>query len=127
MHEMSLVSSLHEIVNGAMDLQGDSRVRCVYLKIGQLSCVDPDTLRWCISSTAEGTRLEHADIVIDIEPGLAHCERCDKDYEPETLMSPCPHCGTNAQTILSGRDMRVSAIDIDADSDATSTSLASSR
>lgn len=114
MHEMSLVSALHDIVNEAADQSPFDNVRRLYLSVGQLSCVDPETLRWCIASSAQGTRLEQAEIFITIEPALARCQHCHNDYEPETLMSPCPHCGKNAQTLLSGRDMRVTAIDVDA-------------
>lgn len=113
MHEMSLVAALHDIVDNAAAQSSFDHVRRLHLSIGQLSCVDPDTLHWCIASTAPGTRLEHAEILISIEPALARCQHCQNDYEPETLMSPCPHCGRNAQTILSGRDMRITALDVD--------------
>lgn len=113
MHEMSLVAALHDIVNGAASQSSFGQVRRLHLSIGQLSCVDPETLRWCIASTAHGTRLENAEILITVEPALARCQHCQSEYEPETLMSPCPHCGKNAQTLLSGRDMRVTALDVD--------------
>jgi hydrogenase nickel incorporation protein HypA/HybF len=113
MHEMSLIGSLHDIVNDAATRSAFTRVRQLHLSLGRLSCVDPETLRWCIATTSAGTCLEHAEIIITIEAALAHCEHCKQDYEPDTLITPCPHCGHNAQKILRGRDMRITALDVE--------------
>lgn len=112
MHEMSLVASLHDIVDNAAREAPFLRVQRLFITLGQLSCVDADTLRWCIASTAEGTLLAGADIVFETEPASARCTHCQHTYEPDTLFTPCPRCGQNAQELLSGRDMRVSALDV---------------
>lgn len=112
MHEMSLVASLQDIVTNAAHRSPFLRVERLYLVIGNLSCVDAETLRWCIRSSAEGTLLEGADIVVEHEQALAHCQQCHLDYVPDTLITPCPQCGQPAQSIDGGRDMRIRAIDV---------------
>lgn len=112
MHEMSLVASLHDIIENAHNESPFERVQKVFITLGTLSCVDAETLRWCIGSTASGTRIENAEIVISHEPAVAECTQCQCHYEPDSLMSPCPQCGAQAQRLVSGRDMRVTALDV---------------
>lgn len=112
MHEMSLVASLHDIIETAYNESPFAHVQRVLITLGTLSCVDAETLRWCISSTAPGTRLENAEIMISHESAVAECTQCHCHYEPDSLMSPCPQCGAQAQRLLSGRDMRVTALDV---------------
>lgn len=112
MHEMSLVASLHEIIDHTANETPFTRVQRIFITLGSLSCVDTETLRWCITTTAAGTRLEGADIIIEQEPAIAECTHCQSHYEPDTLTTPCPHCGHQAQRLLCGRDMRISALDV---------------
>lgn len=112
MHEMSLVTSLHETLENAARTQPFLRVKTLFLSIGQLSCIDKDTLLWCINSTAPGTLLDGANIVTSEEEALAYCDHCQQRYIPDNLITPCPHCGQQQQRILQGRDLRISAIDV---------------
>ncbi|MDP1679997.1 MAG: hydrogenase maturation nickel metallochaperone HypA, partial [Candidatus Nitrotoga sp.] len=63
MHEMSLAESVLQIIEDAARKQGYTRVKTVWLEIGQLACVEQESLRFCFDvvmrdSIAHEARLE---------------------------------------------------------------------
>ena len=47
MHEMSLAEGIRQIVEDAGRSQGFGKVKIVVLEIGELSSVEPESLRFC--------------------------------------------------------------------------------
>jgi hydrogenase nickel incorporation protein HypA/HybF len=114
MHELSLAASIVEAVTETAAAYPGSTVKAVRLRLGALSDVVEDSLRFCWDLTVEGTPLAGAALVVTMIPVVVHCTRCNDDVELEGLQSfRCPRCGEPASDLRQGKEMEIESIEID--------------
>ncbi len=103
MHELSITRNIVAIVS---ERANGSKVTQVTLKVGALSAVLPDAIRFCFDVVAKGTLLEGARLeVIDV-PGRARCRDCGIDMDVEHLVARC-RCGSLNLHRLSGEELLI--------------------
>lgn len=107
MHELSLVE---EILRISADASRGRPVRRVVLKVGTLSCVQPDALQFCFDSVKAGTVLANATLELHSIPGLARCQDCHAEYALEELYQPCS-CGSCRRTVLQGQELVIQTVE----------------
>ncbi|AOY60187.1 hydrogenase maturation nickel metallochaperone HypA [Desulfococcus multivorans] len=114
MHEMGIAMQIAEIAAAAIpaDMAG-KRVERVRLRVGRLSAVVSASLRFCFDVVARDTPLANA--VLDIEeiPVTAVCDDCGHQWTADQPHFICPRCNGGAVRILSGRELEVTAIEIE--------------
>ncbi|MEO9220723.1 MAG: hydrogenase maturation nickel metallochaperone HypA [Mycobacteriaceae bacterium] len=108
MHELAITQSVVDAVSEHTD---GAPVASVRLRIGKLSGVVPDALRFCFELVTEGTGLQGADLVIDEPAGAGHCRTCGIDLELADLILLCP-CGSADVEVTSGRELTVQSIEV---------------
>ena len=79
MHELGIVQGLVEAVSERVGAQ--ARVTEVHLRVGRLSGVLPDAMRFCFDVVAAGTPLEGARLDIEEPDGLARCRACGAEFD----------------------------------------------
>jgi hydrogenase nickel incorporation protein HypA/HybF len=106
MHELSIAATVVEDVLGFAAARGLGKVVRVRLAIGELTCVQPEQLKFCYESITHETPL--ADSQLDIEPVPARvtCSHCGYAGSPKYWMDSlaeapvptlqCPQCGKSA-------------------------------
>ena len=114
MHELSIAMSLVELACDEAPRHPGRRVTALYLSVGVLSGVDADALAFSFAIAAADTAVARATLVIESVGITAHCPRCLK---PQTIASPqrmqCPSCGTPTTEILRGRELQLTALELD--------------
>lgn len=113
MHEMSIAESVLQIVEDAVRAEGCTRVKTVWLEIGQLAGVEKDSLRFCFDvvtrdSVAQDARLE----IIEIA-GQGWCTGCACDVAVSARYEPCPSCGSFRIEVTGGEEMRVKELEVE--------------
>ncbi|CAH0215921.1 hydrogenase nickel incorporation protein HypA [Arthrobacter sp. Bi83] len=108
MHELSITQSL---VDTVLDRTGERTVTGVNLRIGPLSGVLPDAMRFCFDIVSAGTPLAGARLQIDEPQGLARCRTCAQKFELADLILLCP-CGSADVEVLSGRELMVLSVEV---------------
>ncbi len=113
MHEMSLVEGVLQVVEDAARSQKFTRVKTVWLEIGQLACVEKEALRFCFDavmrdSIAADARLE----IIDV-PGHGRCMQCNASIPIAALYEACPQCGGYQIEVTGGDGMRVKELEVE--------------
>ncbi|MEU1277982.1 hydrogenase maturation nickel metallochaperone HypA [Streptomyces sp. NPDC005805] len=111
MHEMSLALAVVDQVEEAARERGAGSVASVRLSVGELAGVVPQALAFCFELACAGTLLEGAELTAETVPARAHCVPCDREWAvgmPPDLC--CPGCGTPAQDLLSGRELRIAEV-----------------
>lgn len=108
MHELSITQSL---VDTVLDRTGERTVTGVNLRIGPLSGVLPDAMRFCFDIVSAGTPLAGALLRIDEPQGLARCRSCTQEFELADLILLCP-CGSADVEVLSGRELMVLSVEV---------------
>lgn len=107
MHELALTQSVIDLVTARARQECLRCVTRVTLEIGALVAVDPAAMRFCFEAAAEDTAAAGAELVIVSIPLRARCRRCSCEHSPDTVISPCPQCGSGARDWLAGREARV--------------------
>ena len=113
MHEMSLAEGVLQLIEDSAKTQDFSRVKTVWLEIGQLAGVEVEAMKFCFDavvhdSIAEGAKLEILEI-----PGQAWCLHCAEVVHVTALYDACPKCGSHQVQVTGGNEMRVKELDVE--------------
>ncbi|MFM8705752.1 MAG: hydrogenase maturation nickel metallochaperone HypA [Planctomycetia bacterium] len=118
MHELSIATNVVELASHHVREAGGGRVAAVTLRIGRLSCVHEDALRYSFDLVREGTPLAGAELRIVAVPVSVWCTRCEAAFElPGIQRFACPICSTPSADICAGRELDLESIDIAETSD----------
>jgi len=91
----------------------DARVAKIHLKIGKLSAIVSESLRFCFEIAAKDTALEHAVLAIEEMPVVARCKDCRHQWTIEGAAFSCEKCRGGAIELLSGRELDIHSIEIE--------------
>jgi hydrogenase nickel incorporation protein HypA/HybF len=113
MHEMGIALEIINIATASIppDMRS-ARVERVNLKIGKLSAVVPDSLRFCFDIVSKDTPLAGAELTIEETPVVARCKDCDARWSIAEPVFTCKACNSGALEILSGRELDIVSIEI---------------
>lgn len=112
MHEMSIALAMFDQITEEAEKNGGGSVEVVHLRIGVLSGVDVQALRFAYELACEGTHLAGSRLEVEPIPLIAYCPECAVTHTPKLQEIVCPRCITPAQTILQGRELEVRALEI---------------
>jgi len=107
-HELAITESVVQAVSERLP---GATIRCVHLEIGPLSGVVADSVRFCFDLVAEGTSLAGAKLEISQPAARCQCAECGCEFEPDGPIPLCG-CGSPAVTVLSGRELRITAVEV---------------
>ena len=110
---MSLAEDVLQLINEASVKDQFSKVVTVWLEIGQLSSVEPQSIAFCFDavkrdSVAAGARLEILEL-----PGVGWCLDCAQSVPMVDVFGECPLCGGYQVRITGGTEMRVKELEVE--------------
>lgn len=111
MHELSIASSIIDIVNENLSQHPGARATKVKVAIGSHCGVVPESLRFCFPLAAEGTPAENAQLLIEEKNLMVKCQTCNQG-PAETPGLVCPHCGSFEVSVTSGMELDLISIEI---------------
>lgn len=89
---------------------GVSEIQTLVLQIGELSTVVPRYIEACYPAAIEGTMLADTQLEIEILPGNALCDDCNKVFNVIENKSMCPYCKSRDFELISGREFNIKEI-----------------
>ena len=113
MHEMSLAESMLQLIEDAAHQQGFTRVKTVWLEIGQLACVEKEAMRFCFDAVMRDSIAQHAKLEIIETAGQGWCEQCVSAVPLAALYEACQKCGNYALRVTGGDAMRVKELEVE--------------
>lgn len=115
MHELSIAMSIVEMASEEATQRGAARVAAVHLRLGALSGIESRALVASFGFACENTVLEGSRLVIEDVPVAIYCPRC-RGERAVTSVAPmsCAVCGTPAGTVVRGREIEVTALELSA-------------
>jgi hydrogenase nickel incorporation protein HypA/HybF len=119
MHELGIAQSLLEIVEQEARPYEGARVIRVWLRIGKLSTVVPDALRFAFDAVTRGGMAEGAVLEIEEVPLAIRCRACAETSIVEDPFMICPRCGAADVEMISGRELEIRSMEIEEDGDKT--------
>lgn len=108
MHELAITQS---VVDAVCERAAGRPVRSIALRVGALTAVVPEAMRFCFDLVVEGTVAEGARLDISTEAGAGHCRTCDTDFVLGDLVLLCP-CGSADVAVTAGRDLRILSMEV---------------
>ena len=108
MHELAITQSVVEAVT---ERTGANPVSCVRVRVGRLSGVVPDAMRFCFDLVTAGTPLEGAALDIEQQEGRGRCRACGDDFVLADLVLLCA-CGSADVEVLAGRELAVASVEM---------------
>jgi hydrogenase nickel incorporation protein HypA/HybF len=113
MHELSIAQSLLEIIeHEALPYRG-ARVTTVTLRIGKLSGVMPDALRFGFEALSKGGIAEGASLMIEEVPVMIYCHQCGGKNTTDNPFLLCPRCNGTEVEMIAGRELEIKEMEID--------------
>jgi hydrogenase nickel incorporation protein HypA/HybF len=109
---MSIAQSIVEIVEDVLSEQGNPGVEKVFVTVGRMAGVVPESLEFSFEAITAGTRLEGAELVIEHVPIRARCKSCDHTWEVESYVFRCERCEGTGLDIVSGNELAVREIEV---------------
>jgi hydrogenase nickel incorporation protein HypA/HybF len=119
MHELSVAQSIVDIVKHSVPADELADVRIVRLKLGTFSGVVADSLDFCFMAISSETPLAKARLEIEHIPFVVRCNSCTKSFENDIGFVVCPECGGIETTVLSGRELQVTEIELENEKEKT--------
>ncbi|MGE5516941.1 MAG: hydrogenase maturation nickel metallochaperone HypA [Bacteroidota bacterium] len=114
MHEMSLTEGVVRILEDQAAAHGFAKVKTVWLEIGELSNVDPDSMLFCFDAIARGSAVAaEAKLEIIRVPAQAFCLSCGDSVTVENRYDPCPKCGGFGLKVTAGDEMRIKELEVE--------------
>ncbi len=113
MHELSLAESIVQLIEDAAIEQQFTQVKTVWLEVGQLACVEQESLRFFFDVVTEDSIARQAKLEIIEIAGQAVCKDCHRATLIATLHQACPQCGSYALHITQGDGMRIKELEVE--------------
>lgn len=114
MHEMTLVSSIIDIVNSYKNQYKFKKVNSLKLSFGQLSCVNQDSLTFAFDALSEDTVLKNCKLIFEIIPPKITCNNCNKESIVTDDFSKCTYCGSNDIYLSGGmEELKILELDVE--------------
>lgn len=111
MHEFSIVQNIIEIALDTARKHNVKLISAVEVEVGQSSGVVKEAMEFAWEAAIDGTILSKASLRIRQIPLRVNCGICRQEYLPEDIYDACPACGETSPEIITGRELRVVAIE----------------
>ncbi len=109
MHEFGIMENL---LRDAAAAAGGAPLRRLKVKVGPLSGVLAETLRFAFEALSPGTSAEGACLDLTETRPQFRCPDCGMVYETPVGFYRCPECGSASGELLSGNEMELESIEV---------------
>ncbi|MCX6559599.1 MAG: hydrogenase maturation nickel metallochaperone HypA [Candidatus Aminicenantes bacterium] len=115
MHELSVVASFVETVEGLVREHKAKSATAIWIKVGPLSGVVPELLESAFDMYRKGTVVENARLVVEKTPLKALCRACRAETERADYSPACPACGSTDLELTGGTDLILERVELETD------------
>jgi hydrogenase nickel incorporation protein HypA/HybF len=110
---MGIAIQILNLARGSMPPGEPLRIRAIHLRVGKLTAIVPQSLRFCMEVVTKDTPAEGARIVLNEVPVKVECEECRKESVIDEPPFACRECGSDKVEVTAGREMIVESIEVE--------------
>lgn len=92
---------------------GADRILKLRLRVGSLSGVAPDALRFAFDAVSQGTMAEGAVLEIEQVRAACWCATCLAEFECADFFNECPRCHNPGGEMRRGRELDIAAVELE--------------
>jgi hydrogenase nickel incorporation protein HypA/HybF len=113
MHELSIASSILDRARAASEKNGNARITKIGLRIGEISGVSEDALRFGVEALSKDTPMQGVALEIEFCKRKQRCSGCATEFEPESFITTCPSCQRDDSECIAGKELDVMFIELE--------------
>lgn len=113
MHEMAIAQGILELALENAAQHEAHIIHKICLRVGKMTGVESEALRFCFQSLAEGTIAAKAVLEIESVPLVGRCRECGRQFDIEAYRFICGYCHSAKVEIVSGRELQVDHLEVD--------------
>ena len=113
MHEVSIMEEAVRMAVEAARTSDARRILVLRLRVGALSGVVPEALRFAFDVVCRDTMAEGASLELETVPAACWCPDCRVEFECADLLSECPRCHQPSGQLRRGRELEIASVEID--------------
>jgi hydrogenase nickel incorporation protein HypA/HybF len=113
MHEVGIANSILDAVRLEAARYPAACPRQVNVRLGELTAVNPDSLRFCFEALTCGTELAMLKLGIEICPRRHHCPACGAEFAIVNHDFRCARCGEEKTLFISGDELELASLEIE--------------
>lgn len=114
MHEMAVTEGILQIVLDHARRAEAGRVSAINIRLGRLSSLVDDSIRFYWEMIAADTIAEKAELRFERTEARARCLECNEEFALPKHTFTCPACGSDRFRIVAGEEMSVESIEVEA-------------
>jgi hydrogenase nickel incorporation protein HypA/HybF len=114
MHELSLAEAINNTIKALCARSAWTRVRRVVLKVGRMRQIDPELLAFAFGVAGRGTLSEDAELSVMELPIVFKCNACGERTSGEGMVFVCMNCGSTDVDLLSGMELMIESMEVEA-------------
>ena len=112
MHEFSIMQSTLETAAQKMSAAGATEIHRLKVRIGRLSGVVPEALRFAFDALKDKTPAAGASLEIEEVPAVCWCAACAAEFETVKYEYACPRCQQLSGDLRRGKEMELASLEI---------------
>ena len=107
MHEISIMHDAIEIAVENGKINNIKKIDKIYMKIGEFTCVEENSLYFAFDALSRGTICEDAKLIIEKVKAKAKCDYCNEDFDIDFTNKICPKCNRYSNNVYNGYEFLV--------------------
>jgi len=112
MHELGIMQSALEIAEDKARAVGGKKIHCIRLRIGALSGVVPEALRFAYEGLKGDTLASEAELEIEEIPAACWCGACQTEFMALDRQFECPRCHQPTGQLRRGTELELTSLEI---------------
>jgi len=113
MHELGIANAVLEAVKAEAARHGGANPVKVGVRVGELSGIDPDALRFSFEAIVHGTELQNLQLDIELCPRRHGCSDCGGTFVVRDYDARCPGCHSAATECVGGSELELAYVEVD--------------
>jgi hydrogenase nickel incorporation protein HypA/HybF len=113
MHEMGIANSVLEAVRTEMRRHPGMYPCKVGVRIGEMSAIDEDALRFCFEAMIRETDLASLELGVETCPVRYRCQVCGGEFIVRDYDSHCPQCASPETKCISGDELELAYLEVE--------------
>ena len=113
MHEVAIMTEALRMAEEAAATAGANRIVKMRLRLGSLSGVVEESLRFAFDVVSHDTRADGATLEIERVPAAGWCPTCRAEFECVDFFNECPRCHNPSGELRRGRELEIAAVELE--------------
>ena len=113
MHELGIAASILDSVQAEAGRHPGSHISKVGIRLGELSGVDADALRFGFECLVKDTEFEPLALEIDAVPRMQRCPQCGLEFRMTDYDPHCRSCGESMTQCVSGEQLDIAYMEVE--------------